>query len=775
MTRVLFSALLCFALCLVLLLAVFSCTKDPAEQARERVRRAHAFADAGKHSEASIEFQAALQKSPENVEALYGLARTLAALGNRGAYRETLQRVLRVDPDHPGACVELGELLSASGNYSEALSLARRVLTSDSDHIDARRVEARALAALGRPEEAREAWKIVLTLASRSESSYLEAATFETGAGERLRAREILERGIAKFPRSVPLLLALGDVLILEGDVGDAEAAIMRAEEVDPQSVPVMASRARFLISQGQAEEALRLLDEARNRFAASGEKAAELTLRRAQILLQLGGLTPARAVLEAARDENPGHPGIAATLADVLITEGRTEEARELLPLAGEFDPSGRIPQLLEARIHLHEGRSLWAMRILEILVAKGDLSVDTHFLFARALAKQQRWAQARREYANVLRRVPNHELARLDLATLLRAQEDYDGALVHLDALPPKIAESPRVRTLRAQILLSQGEEAKSKEIVSDLLQESPENPVLLKLLGDVERAGQRYPEAIQYYQRAQKLSPGALEPVFAQAAAMKEEGAGQREVVRWLDQYQEVHGETPQILNRIAGLYLEVGDLAAAGRNIDRSLQIDPNSWETRLLKAKVLLTENSVPKAIVELEEAIKLNPHRPGPYNALAEVYKNRDDLARAEETYQRLLDRVPEETQTANNLANLYLEQGRLEDGLQLARIAYAGAPHEPFILDTLGWALELAGRSGEAAAFLDAAMKRHSNHPEMLLHWGVNRRSLGKIEESEFALRRVLPLAPDSAAAAEARKTLGNETTREVPADPGR
>jgi tetratricopeptide (TPR) repeat protein len=738
--------------------AWMACVRDPAEKAGEHRQRADAYRGAGQHREASIEYQAALQEHPQDVQALYGLAKSLEALGQPAAYRDTLRQLLRVSPEHPQTCVELGGLLWAAGNYTESLDLARRVPATAAIATDARRLEAKALASLGQREKSRKVWDLLLGASPGDEAVHLEAAHFEAWVGDTERAEQILRAGLETAPQWVSLWLALAQLEASTADVEGSEAALARAEEADPDAPRVLATRARLLIRRGKLQAGLDFLEEAQARLP---EEGAKIALERTRILLELGELSEARRVLQQAQEEHPKHPGLAAVVADVLISEGQTEEARELLPLAWQYDPSGRIPRLLEARIYMADGRTHWALLVLEGLAAKGDLSVETRFLYARALAGEARWAAARREYAAVLRRLPDHVMARLDFARLLRVQQDYEGSLAQLEILPKRVREAPRVRLQRAEILLDKGNAAEARRILRGVLKEAPTNPVVLKLLGDAERVRGRHKEAIRNYRKSREQDPKALEPLFAEAFVLKEQGADPKAAVKLLNEHQSREGEHPQVLNQIARIHLEDGSFMGAKRAVERSLLLEPNFWETRLLKAGILLAEGDGPKAAVEFEEAINLNPFHPDAYNQLARIYRTRGDLSSAQATYQRLLDRNPGEPQTANNLANLLLEQGKVAPALRLAREAYAGTPKNLAVLDTLGWALEQAGQPVDAEPFLREAVAGYPDHPEVLFHWAVNLASRGASSEAEITLRRVVTLAGDSPVGARARELL--------------
>ncbi len=743
------------ALVLALGLALAGCTGGPSEQAREHQRRAEAYMAEGKLREASVEYQAGLQKAPGDPDLLYGLARALNAQGEAREYRATLEKVLRARPDHPEACTEMAGLLLATRSFPQALELARRALAARPGYLDAMVAEARALTGLGRVDEAREAWARVLDAGPRAEGPFEMAADFESRTGRPERAMEILDRGIEVLPGSVRLRLDKAALLVRRGKVAEAEALVDATLERFPDDPAAYAAKAKILLGKGEREKALAFLDEAAARFRSDAEKAAQMAGERAAVLVGLGDLEGAIGVLEEARDAAPDNPGLAAMLADVLITAGRTDEARVLLAKARPADRTGRTARLLEARLYLQDGQPHRARMVLEPLVASGDLGVDLHYLYAKALALSRRWVDARMEYLMVLDRLPNHQMARIDYAHLLYAMGDPEGALAQIAVLPPALRSSPRVRLLKAKALLAKGDIDEAEDVVKGLKELAPDNPVLLALQGDLERARGKLRRALKLYKKAAEGSPEALEPVLAQADVMGELGTPLRDIRAVLDEYQSRNGESPYVLNFLARMYLDAGRVVSAGKVIDRSLLLEPNYWETRYLKGRLHLAQGEESRAAVEFEEAIKLGPSRPEPYNDLAALYRKQGDLERAEKVYRRLLDRNPREPVTSNNLATLLIETGRPAEAVDLARVALAGAPANPHVMDTLGWALQEAGDPDRAAAFLERAAAGLPDSPEVLYHWAENLRARGLAGEAARVAARVREIAPESSFAA--------------------
>jgi Flp pilus assembly protein TadD len=253
-----------------------------------------------------------------------------------------------------------------------------------------------------------------------------------------------------------------------------------------------------------------------------------------------------------------------------------------------------------------------------------------------------------------------------------------------------------------------------------------------------------------------------PDAIEVLFAKARVQQERGSPVGEVIQILEDFQRSRKEDPRILHKIALLWVGEGNLLAAKRTVERSLLlIEPNYWPSRTLLARILLEGGDESRARVELEEAINLNPFHPEAYLELGAILRRRGDLAAAEATFLQLLARNPEEANVANNLADLYLAQSKVAEGLQWARVAYAGAPKEPAVLDTLGWALHLSGQLEEAAQLLKRANEGYPDEPEVRLHWGSNLAARGDRTRAQQVLGWVVKSAPDSDAAARAREVL--------------
>ncbi len=110
----------------------------------------------------------------------------------------------------------------------------------------------------------------------------------------------------------------------------------------------------------------------------------------------------------------------------------------------------------------------------------------------------------------------------------------------------------------------------------------------------------------------------------------------------------------------------------------------------------------------------------------------------------------------------ANNLAYIYCEYlGDTEKALRLAKTAREGAPDNPNIADTLGWALYKQSNYEWALTYLKESAAKLPDNAEVLFHLGMTQYQLGNYDEAKQTLGRALEKGGEFKGAAEAKRAL--------------
>lgn len=121
------------------------------------------------------------------------------------------------------------------------------------------------------------------------------------------------------------------------------------------------------------------------------------------------------------------------------------------------------------------------------------------------------------------------------------------------------------------------------------------------------------------------------------------------------------------------------------------------------------------------------------------------------DLAEAARLYEQLLAIEPRHWLALTNRATLWLQTGRLEEGIEGLRASLAIAPSQPTALMNLGAALRTLGRLDEAVAAYREAVDLKADHGEAWAHLAACLHQAGRLDEAVQAYAAAADLAPAS------------------------
>jgi tetratricopeptide (TPR) repeat protein len=289
---------------------------------------------------------------------------------------------VRRDPGFAVAHANLGAALLTEGSLREADTVLRRSIALEPRLTRARVALSLALRNRGQLEAALRESQAALRNAPHDVGALVAAAEIAELAGQTDHARALYERALREEPHAV---VALERLAVLEVEQGHAARSLDRvrlARRLRPDLRGIALSEAWVLLRAGRAEEArpaLAALDRAHPNWAeptytlallerdAGNEDAAgrlldesirrdpghaRARIHRARLRLSAGDRGGAEADLQAAIDAVPFRLAAVLPLADLLIEDGREEEALALLertaPLRTSPEVLRRIAPLL-------------------------------------------------------------------------------------------------------------------------------------------------------------------------------------------------------------------------------------------------------------------------------------------------------------------------------------------------------------------------------------------------------------------------------------------
>ena len=237
------------------------------------------------------------------------------------------------------------------------------------------------------------------------------------------------------------------------------------------------------------------------------------------------------------------------------------------------------------------------------------------------------------------------------------------------------------------------------------------------------------------------------GAVELYLAQVA--EETGRYQDAI----DRYKAVpEGERAWLAKlRVAAMLAKQGKMVEARRWLaDLPAVTIEQRVQVRQAEAQLLRDANDNAGAYEVLLLALKEHPDSTDLMYDAAMVAEKLDRIDDAETRLRRIVELKPDDAQALNALGYTLVDRTpRAAEGFALIEKAHKLSPDDPFILDSMGWALFRLGRYAEAETYLRRAMKERPD-AEIAAHLGEVLWAKGERERAQEVWQTQLKTTPD-------------------------
>jgi tetratricopeptide (TPR) repeat protein len=465
-----------------------------------------------------------------------------------------------------------------------------------------------------------------------------------------------------------------------------------------------------------------------------------------------------AESVLRGVLARDPENGQALEQLSQLLIDEGRSQDAIEILSKAAGSTSAPEIYDLLGDAYMQRKDFSEAEEAYRKAVEGDPDDTGHRHGL-AQALLSQDKYAPALEQFKKLSEMEPGTSENYLRMAQLYRRLgkfEDAESSLLRAKQLAPGSLE---VLYNEALLYEDQGRYGDAIKVLSDAIagikgQSGGESntsalAILYEQLGRAYREEENYPEAIRSFEQMAQLGPDAQKRAQMLLIDTYRESHEMDRAIAATKKALEQSPKDQSLIVTLAMLYGEKAETATAtklltgllrGNEADREIYLDLAQVQERGRKYEE--AEHSAQKA----EELAQEPAEKEGVWFMLGAIYERQKKYDKAEEQFRKVLDVNPGNGAVLNYYGYMLADRGvRLDEATSLIERAVTQDPNNGAYLDSLGWAYYKQGKLAEAEDYLRKAAARSSHDATILGHLGDVYMKLGQSERAADLWERAL------------------------------
>jgi tetratricopeptide (TPR) repeat protein len=336
-----------------------------------------------------------------------------------------------------------------------------------------------------------------------------------------------------------------------------------------------------------------------------------------------------------------------------------------------------------------------------------------------ALALHQTGRFAEAEKNYLQILKAQPNH----FDSLHLL-------GVIYH-----------------------QRGNHAEAVRQIDVALKRNPNAASALSNRGNALQELKQFDEALASYDKAIALKPDYAEVFNNRGNALKKLKRLDEALASY-DHALALRPDYADALNDRGAILQELKRLDEALASYDRALAVRPDYTEALCNRGVVLRELKRRDEALASYDQALALRPDYAEALNNRGNCLKEMNRFDEALESCDRALAVRSDYADALNNRGNILNELKRFDEALASCDRALIVRPDYAEALSNRGIALQELNRVDEALASYDRALALKPDYAEALSNRGVTLQKLKRFDEALASYNRALAVRPDYAEA---------------------
>jgi tetratricopeptide (TPR) repeat protein len=673
--------------------------------------------------QAEVYFRTAADLSPVRSSRRLRYIEFLSQVGRTPDAKKALAEIIREAPDYLPAWVFVMKAAFLEKRYDDCAAAVQRILERNPVNYDAllqrgilKRTQGDIAGSIVDLRHAESIYRRNLQLEYQLALTYVQK-------GDLAIARNLLNEALTFAPRYEPAIFMLAEIDLRSGDAAGAVSLLG-----DYMKGPRPSDRAFIL--QAHAYEAARQLDQALEvyrRMATAFPRDPQPLYFAATVLLRQKQPAQARQLLEKALALAPNYGAAAERLLDLDIAEKHLDAAEARVRSWTKQFPNAAAPFMFQAKIDLARRDLPAAEADLNRAIEQEPKRQDAYLALVDLYMASNQAQPAIDSLTALTTHAPN-VTALMEIGMIQHRLKHYDAEVA---AYQKVVALDPKYMPAQNNLAYLYAEQMGKLDLGYDLAKRAraltPDDANSADTLGWILFRMGNYRDALPLLQESAEKVPGS--GVMQYHLGMVHYMLGEEDLARVA--LQAAVATTTAFAGRedadqrLGILAIDAGTATAAMRaDLEKRVQAAPDDTMARVRLAEIQRSRGEAAPAAANFEAALKRNPRNP------------------------RILMELSE------------LDGGLLkrpDQALELAQSAHELRPNDPAIAQTLGHQLYLAGEYDRSMSLLQGATQGAVDAPELLYDLARDYYAVGRLDDAEATLARVLPSAAPFSRRAEA------------------
>jgi len=425
-----------------------------------------------------------------------------------------------------------------------------------------------------------------------------------------------------------------------------------------------------------------------------------------------------------------------------------QADAAAESLAQAKELDAANPDALLLDAQVLASDGRFDEADQLLAKLLEKHPDNYEGWLFTAEIARLRQQPEAALAAYDRALELYTNSLVGLLRRSALRMAAGDLDGAEQDVKSLMSRYADVPDAAVRAGMLHLERGDPRAALDSAQMALSKAPAHPPATLLAGLAHYRLGALSQAEEYLRRAVASTPSnrtalkALASIFVQTR--NNDG-----IIDVIEPRVAQGVPDPQLMSVVASARLAKGDSSAAMKWFERAAQAKPDDLNLQVQRAFATMTADGVDSGLDDLQSIVDEGPEAGVADEILVMTMLRAGRKERAAEAVEKLVARAPDSPTTHNLVGLVRYAEGKRDPAQDAFRAALKADPAFLSAAKNLVMMEVAAGRTDVARQILLDATKAAPKSAEAwlaLATFEVKVGDAGKAVDALDAAARLLP-----------------------------